>query len=193
LNHDFDGVIDIRCIDLYFSVVLGFKVSAEFFHASFLFAFNAACFSAEDVFVCHAFSSQLGQFSCTDTITTHEFGVDAKLLHLLEHRACNSVHATEENDVWLLALEGGQNSVEVRRLVSCELVSNQIATGCFNSFFKFFSHTLAIRCTVINHGNALALECFNSVFAQCAAQVNVISHNAESTGVTLACVFRIGG
>ena len=193
MNHDFDCVIDIRCVDLNFSVVLGFKVSTEFFHACFLFTFNATRFSAEDVFVCHAFSCQLGQFSCTDTITTHEFGVNAKLFHLLEHRACNSIHTAKENDVWLLALEGGQNSVEVRRLVCRELMANQIATGGFNSFFKFFGHTLAISCTVINHGNAHALECFNSVFAQCAAQVNVISHNAESTGVTLACVFRIGG
>jgi len=59
---------------LNFCVVLGFKVSAEFFHASFLFALNAACFSTENVFVCHAFSGQLGQFSRTDAVTAHEFG-----------------------------------------------------------------------------------------------------------------------
>ena len=142
--------------------------------------------------VCHCIASELDQLGRANAVAAHELGRNAQGFHLAQHRAGHSIHTAEENDVRLFALDGGQNSVEVGGFVGGELFGNDSAASSNHSFAELFSNALAVGSTVVDHSNGFAFQGFDSVLAQSATQLGVISHHAEGGFETLACVLGVG-
>ena len=112
---------------------------------------------------------------------------------MLEHGASDSVHAAKENNVWFLTFDGGQDRHEISGFVGRELMAHQITACRFHSFFKLFSHTLAISRAIVDHGDGFAFEVLHRIAAQGTAQMDIICHHTEGCFIALTCVFGVGG
>ena len=90
-------------------------------------------------------------------------------------------------------LDGGQDGGEVRGLVVGELALGDLAAGGLDALLEFIGHALAVGGAVVDDRDGLAVQALDGIAAQRAAQVHVVSHDAEGRLVALAGVLGVGG
>jgi hypothetical protein len=190
-DHRHRRVVHIRRVELDVHAELALEPRPEVLHRLDALALDAAGFGANDLAIGHAFARELDQLGRADSVATHELRVDAELLHLAQHRARDRVHATVEDQVRLGALELGQDRVEVGRLVIGVFAAHHLATGRLDRLLELVGHALSVGGAVVDDRERLGLDLLDRVAAERAAELAVVSDDAERGLEALLRVLRV--
>src|SRR5450830_76190 len=177
---------------------IGFRWTTEFLlvrvgkSLSFLgFLQHGAALATVDTFT-DGITAQTAHFRRANTIATEQHCVDAQLLHLTLERSTLWRIAAEENSIWLLALDRGQNGSKVTCLVVGEVFADNLDAVGLCHFDELFGQTLTVGSTVIDDRNGLDLQLFGGIQGHLTAQLAVAGGDAKQIGETLLGNFGIG-
>src|SRR5205823_10140472 len=137
-------------------------------------------------------AGELRPFGRAHAVAGDVLRLDAKLLHLLDHRPTLRVHAAIHDDVGILGLDLGQDRLEVGRLVVGIFASDDGPAGGLYGLLRLVGQTRAIRRFVVDDRDLLAAQRSDRFLADHAALLHVVRHDAERGLEALQGQLRIG-
>ena len=136
---------------------------------------------------------ELGPFRRAHAVTGNVLGLDAELLHLLDHGAALRIHPAVHDDVGALGLDLGQDRLEVGRLVVGELVRDDGPARRLRGLLGLFGKARAVCGLVVDDGDLLGAERGDGFLADHASLLHVVGHDPERGLEPLQRVLGIGG
>ena len=144
-HQNFHGIMPIRCIDLDIGSILGLEPGLEGVQISTGLTFHPIGFGTKHHIFGDGVTRDFEQFSGANAITAHELCANAQGLHLCEHRSCHRIHAAKKHQIRLLALDRGENRVEIGTFVRGEFLRYHLATCRDHRFAERVGQALAFR------------------------------------------------
>ena len=137
-------------------------------------------------------AGQLDELGTLRAVAAEQLGAEFQRADLLGHWSELCVHAAEEHQVGLLALQGGQDGGEIRGFVVGELAADDLAAGGLDRFLELIGDALAVGRAVVDDRDALGLHVLDGVAPERTTELAVMGDDAERCLEALQGVLRVG-